>query len=457
MRRGDEPVADRQKKRKKATSVFTLNIGTFIFGVILLYIVISLIIYATTKHISTYQVISGPLAQNQTYTALAVRSETIVTANNDGYVRYYAQDGHRVSKSGAVYSLTQTVSETTGSTELSESALGNVRSLTAQFASSFNPANFGQVYSFKYALAGSILDYAGMDSSDSSTAVVGDASVYMAPESGIVAYSQDGMENISTDNFTADDFSYASYKVENLRTTEKITAGTPVYRLVNDETWSLIVPVSSVQATKLEGNTSIKVRFKKDSTTMTGSLQLFKRADAIYAEITFTSGVIRYVSDRYLEIELITNAEKGLKIPVTSIVSKDFFLVPKDFAVKDEDSSALGFIRRIDKKNGTSGTEFVNATIYASDDDNYYVDMTEFARGDILIRENSTQTFTLDKTGQLSGVYCINRGYTVFRRVEIIDQNEEYCIVKTGTSYGLALYDNIVLDSSTVREDEILF
>ncbi len=457
MRRGDEPVADRQKKRKKATSVFTLNIGTFIFGVILLYIVISLIIYATTKHISTYQVISGPLAQNQTYTALAVRSETIVTANNDGYVRYYAQDGHRVSKSGAVYSLTQTVSETTGSTELSESALGNVRSLTAQFASSFNPANFGQVYSFKYALAGSILDYAGMDSSDSSTAVVGDASVYMAPESGIVAYSQDGMENISTDNFTADDFSYASYKVENLRTTEKITAGTPVYRLVKDETWSLIVPVSSVQATKLEGKTSIKVRFKKDSTTMTGSLQLFKRADAIYAEITFTSGVIRYVSDRYLEIELITNAEKGLKIPVTSIVSKNFFLVPKDFAVKDEDSSALGFIRRIDKKNGTSGTEFVNATIYASDDDNYYVDMTEFARGDILIRENSTQTFTLDKTGQLSGVYCINRGYTVFRRVEIIDQNEEYCIVKTGTSYGLALYDNIVLDSSTVREDEILF
>lgn len=457
MRRGDEQVADRKKKRKKATSVFTLNIGTFIFSVILLYIVISLIIYATTKHISTYQVISGPLAQNQTYTALAVRSETIVTANNDGYVRYYAQDGHRVSKSGAVYSLTQTVPETTGSTELSESALSNVRSLTAQFASSFNPANFGQVYSFKYALAGSILDYAGMDSSDSSTAVVGDASVYMAPESGIVVYSQDGMENISADNFTADDFSYASYKVENLRTTEKITAGTPVYRLVNDETWSLIVPVSSVQATKLEGKTSIKVRFKKDSTTMTGSLQLFKRADAVYAEITFTSGVIRYVSDRYLEIELITNAEKGLKIPVTSIVSKDFFLVPKDFAVKDEDSSALGFIRRIDKKDGTSGTEFVNATIYASDDDNYYVDMTEFVRGDTLIRENSTQTFTLDKTGQLNGVYCINRGYTVFRRVEIIDQNEEYCIVKTGTSYGLALYDNIVLDSSTVREDEILF
>ena len=83
--------------------------------------------------------------------------------------------------------------------------------------------------------------------------------------------------------------------------------------------------------------------------------------------------------------------------------------------------------------------------------------MTEFSEGDVLIKENSTQTFTLSDKGQLNGVYSINRGYTVFRRVEIIDQNEEYCIVRTGTSYGLSLYDKIVLDSSTVREDEILF
>ena len=106
--------------KQKTASLFTLNIGTFIFGVILLYIVISLVVYATTKHISTYQVISGPLAQNQTYTALALRSENVVTANNDGYIRYYAQNGHKVSKSGAVYSLTQSPSESTGSTELSE-------------------------------------------------------------------------------------------------------------------------------------------------------------------------------------------------------------------------------------------------------------------------------------------------------------------------------------------------
>ncbi len=447
----------KEKKQKRASSLLTLNIGTLIFGAILLYILISLFIYATTKHISTYQVISGPLAQNQTYTALAIRKETVVNANNDGYVRYYAQEGRKVKKSGAVYSLSQTQEESTGTTELSEESLSKIRSLTAQFSSSFNPDNFGQVYSFKYSLAGYILDYAGLDKSSDSTATVGDSSVYLAQDAGVVIYAQDGLENVTVDNFTQDNFTYSGYKVENLRTSDHISAGTPVYKLISDESWYLLVPVTTTQASRLEGKSTIKVKFKKDSSTMTGNLELLTKADGMYAKITFSSGMIRFASDRYLDIELVTNAEKGLKIPISAVVSKDFFLVPKAYAVTSDSSTDLGFIRRTQSKDGTYSTEFINATIYASDDDNYYVDMAEFSVGDVLIMENSTQTFTLEKTGQLEGVYNINRGYTVFRRIEIIDQNEEYCIVKTGTSYGLSLYDNIVLDSSTVSEDEILF
>ena len=447
----------KNSRQNRASSLFTFNIGTLIFGAILLYILISLFIYATTKHISTYQVISGPLAQNQTYTALAVREETIITSNNDGYVRYYAQEGRKVKKTGAVYSLSQSPETSSGTTELSDEALSKIRAQTAQFSSAFKPDNFGQVYSFKYSLSGSILDYAGMDKNSDTTAVVGDSSVYLAPDAGVVLYTRDGMENLTVDNFTADDFSYSSYKVENLRTTDHISTGTPVYKLITSEQWSVLVPVTAFQASKLEGKKSIKVKFRKDGSSMTGSLELLAKEDSTYAKITFSSGMVRFASDRYLEIELITNAEKGLKIPISSVVSKDFFLVPKEYAVSLDNSSDLGFIRRTAQKDGTYSTEFVNATIYASDDKNYYVDMTEFSEGDILVMENSTQTFTLKEKGQLNGVYNINRGYTVFRRIEIIDQNEEYCIVKTGTAYGLSLYDNIVLDSSTVSEDEILY
>lgn len=57
----------------------------------------------------------------------------------------------------------------------------------------------------------------------------------------------------------------------------------------------------------------------------------------------------------------------------------------------------------------------------------------------------------------LEGVYCINQGYAVFRRIEILDQNEEYAIVSKNTAYGLARYDHIVRNADKVDEEEILY
>ena len=36
-------------------------------------------------------------------------------------------------------------------------------------------------------------------------------------------------------------------------------------------------------------------------------------------------------------------------------------------------------------------------------------------------------------------------------------KNDEYYIVETGTTNGLNNYDHIVLDGTTVKEDEIVF
>ena len=61
-----------------------------------------------------------------------------------------------------------------------------------------------------------------------------------------------------------------------------------------------------------------------------------------------------------------------------------------------------------------------------------------------------------DDTDTLQGVYNINKGYAVFKQIEVMLQNEEYSIIKTGTSYGIALYDHIALDGSKIQEDELI-
>lgn len=57
----------------------------------------------------------------------------------------------------------------------------------------------------------------------------------------------------------------------------------------------------------------------------------------------------------------------------------------------------------------------------------------------------------------IQGVYNINKGYAVFREVTVIDENEEFCIVEPDNVYSLAAHDHIVLDASTVNDDDIVY
>ena len=63
-----------------------------------------------------------------------------------------------------------------------------------------------------------------------------------------------------------------------------------------------------------------------------------------------------------------------------------------------------------------------------------------------------------DRTTSISAEVSeyINKGYAVFREVNIVDQNEEFCIVNPENTYGLSAHDRIALDACKVKEDEII-
>ena len=91
------------------------------------------------------------------------------------------------------------------------------------------------------------------------------------------------------------------------------------------------------------------------------------------------------------------------------------------------------------------------------DDETFSTSKKKLSSGDLLIKKNSSETFQVGQTGKLTGVYNINKGYTIFRRIEVLYENEEYCIVKEGTSFGLSVYDRIVLNAATVDEDQVIY
>ena len=498
--KGDIPLSDNHNKSKKMPGILAqlrkvvgLNIGTIMFGILFIYMAFSAILYFTTTHIESYQVTSGPLSRNETYTGLAIREETICQAPSSGYITYYAREGSKINASGAVYGLSST--KTASSTaSLTPEELSKVRSDMMSFSKGFNSSKFNSTYSFKYELKGNILQYAesengssapltsdenedetdSNDTSDSTSENIytGNQSICQAQSDGIILYSTDNYEGKTVDTVTAEDFDQNSYHETDLKTSDSVQAGDDVYTIITDERWSLLIPLSEKQAEKLKDRSTIRVKFLKDDMTQTGDFSIITIDGEKYGQIDFNKGLIRYASDRFLDIELVTNTVVGLKVPLTSIVTKDFYVVPSRMATTHNNET--GFMLAGKSKSGKTSTTFQAVIIYASIEDTsvsklavetsgqetpkiYYIDKSAFKEGDAIINPDTGEKYVIGETDTLEGVYCINKGYAVFRRIEILDHNEEYAIVSKNTLYGLSRYDHIVRNADKVKEEDILY
>lgn len=477
-----------QTAGQKIRNVFGLNIGTVMFGILFLYMLFSALLFLTSSHIESYQVISGPLSKNETYTGLALREEQTIKAESNGYLTYFAREGSKINANGAVYGISSTrIPETTA--QLSSSDLAQIRKEMLSFSKSFSTSKFLTTYSFKSVLQGDILQYAGVNGnlitisdgtdgqSESSTAqassvTLGNQTISRAQSDGIVLYSKDGYEEKSVDTLTTEDFNQNSYHKTDLKSKDQIHVGDEVYTILTDERWSLLIPLSKRQAVKLASRTTIRVKFLKDGMSQSGGFSIVEIDGNKYGKIDFSRGLIRYANERFLDIELVTNTVTGLKIPLASIVTKEFYTIPSEFATKNEDSNEIGFMVSSHNENGKTVETFVKSTIYASipidrsgngttdsteEPMLYYVNKTDFHNGDAIINQKNNKKFIVSDVGILEGVYCINKGYAVFRRIELLDQNEEYVIVSGKTAYGLTRYDHIVRNADQVREQDILY
>ena len=127
-------------------------------------------------------------------------------------------------------------------------------------------------------------------------------------------------------------------------------------------------------------------------------------------------------------------------------------MIPETYLFNGGDNTDSAFMVR----NGSNDT-LVFPDIYHEEKGYLYVDPTDLPKGSVLVKQNSVDTYTVgSETSSLQGVYCVNKGYATFKQIELLYQNSNYSIIKNNTSYGLALYDHIVLNGSEVEENSII-
>jgi len=201
----------------------------------------------------------------------------------------------------------------------------------------------------------------------------------------------------------------------------------------------------------------VKVNLKKDNQEIYAKISFIEGKETPILCLSFENSMVRYASERYLDIELILEDETGLKIPKSAETSKEFYVVPNTYLTLGGNSSSDGVMRQQKDSIGNVITEFLQVTVYYEEDEMIYLDPNEFEEGDVLLKPDSSETYSLQETRSLKGVYSINKGYAVFKQINILCESDDYYIIEEGNSFGLSNYDHIALDSKNIKENDVVF
>lgn len=447
----------------------SLNIGVVIFFIIIIYVIFNVFSYLTSSPIAEYEVGQGTIATNHVYHGLILRDETVVYAGQSGYINYYLKNGSKASINDVIYSIDtngdlskKITTATADGTSLSTQDLCDISSKIDTFRNFYDSNTFSSVSLFKAELNSQLAQTLSENALKNLEKVVDSAEANNTfykkkPERpGIIVYYTDGYENVSVENFTADNFITTNYSKNNLDDKVELAANDPAYKRINSESWNVIIQVSDDIIKELGDSSSVKIRFCKDDYTATVPFSVVKKDGNYYLNLSLKTAMIRYVNDRFVDVELVVSEKNGLKIPNSAITSKEFYTIPKEFFTTGGDSSAPSLM--VQDKTGNKGAiNLLQPTIYFESDDAYYVDDESVTAGDIITKSDSSQTYTVGTdVDELTGVYNINKGYAVFKQINILSQNENYTIIETKTSYGIALYDHIALDGSKVKENQLV-
>lgn len=481
-------------KIEKIRKPIDVNIGLFVFLVILVYLGVGVFTFLTNKPVTAYEVLEGSLAVSNRYEGIALRDEVIVDSGAAGYVNYFATEGEKVAFNEVVCCVDETgalrdylvKNSDDGSNILSEKDLLELKNEMINFSSEFDKKNFYLTYDFKYSLRGDVLKFSNRKLLSTLEEIKAQSNLVIpvsSPSTGIVLYTIDGFERKRPEEVNAEWFNKATYEEGKTILTNNtiVSPGDQLFKLTDNENWSIIIAVEPERYQEIIDEQYVKVKFYKNQYESWAKVEGVEGADdGTYIKLSFTNSMISFVQDRYIEVQLLINADKGLKIPNSSIVQKEFYLVPDAYIVTGGDNGGNGLMCKRFTESGEVTVDFVPTEIYCKKtkaevlgidknseeyisnpkeyDEKYcYISVDDIDDNVTVKKTDSDDEYVIAQKASLTGVFNINKGYADFRNIVVLTSNKEYSIVQSGTNYGLLPHDYIALDANSVETDDFVY
>lgn len=447
---------------KKSVNKFELNVGVVMFGIIFIYLLLIIFRYFTTEHTNVYEVRKGSIIQDTIYTGLILRNETLIDAPEDGYIQYYYTELSRISIGHNIFTLSDTVLEDIDFNknneeinELSAIEYSEIKTKIQIFNSSFQENSFSDVYRLKSEITSIINSNDNVERINIlNTLAQNDSShkIYQTEKSGIILYEIDGYEHLTEDNISNESFNKSNYNRTLVSSETFVNKGDEILKLVDDEQWSIYIHLNDNDLNTLKNVSKLEVRCLKDDLILPANFSIVQLNGSNYGKLEFNEGMIRYATDRFLEIELIIDNQEGFKLPLSTVIQKSFFKIPLDFITTGGNNSSQGVL----VKESADRIIFHSLDFFYKDDEYVYISLDRLDLNTVLIQVDTNETYILSETEILNGVYNVNRGYATLRYVNILNKSDEYYIVEEGAYQSLINYDYIVLNGLSIEEGALI-
>ena len=443
----------------------TPGIAFFLILLILMYLIVLGINFLTKSHVSIYEVNTSEISDDSPLAAYVMRTEEVVTADDAGYINYFIPEGSRVAKGNVIYTLDD--NDALRSTLMSlrdekatTTQISPIREQISTFYNSFSPANYTQTADFHFKINNIILEhsrgnlFSAFKKQVKANGIPSSFRKYKATKTGVISYYTDGFESLTVRDISPEIMArYGSTTRKQVAENDQVAIGDPAYKLVTSNDWSLIAELDDDYYNALKNMDSIRVTVLRDGISFNAGITHIDQNGTHLVQLTTSRFMERYINDRFLSIEFGIKRAKGLKIPNSSILKKDYYVVPTEF-VSNINNRYTVVRQYLDEENKTQ-VENIDITSYYVEDDLGYVRDDRLHDGDNLLSPNGG-LFTLATHEIRDGVYSVNEGFCRFKPVDVLYHNKEYSIISDTTRDGLSPFDHIIVDPGELNDDDFI-
>lgn len=456
------------KRRKKR-----IDFVPIFFLLMFIYLSVHIVYFATKEKYPLYEVPRAEsIDENIAFQGLILRDEVSFTTQQSGYVNYYIASGRRAAAGATMYTIDQNgefsemiLASSSSEQNLSESDLEKIVQRIKNLQEDFDSMDFQKVYDTKSAISAIVMDAltaTAIEKLNETMEITGFTRI-ATDRSGIVSFTSDTYDSLKEEQLTIECLKGEGYSKVVSTAGEQKQVGEFVYKLVTDEEFQIYCEMDddTIRACGLDkvaqNTVSVTIYLNKIDEEVTVNMSMVQMSDGNTAvKFSIPKYGSNYADDRYIEFEIVRDNVYGIKIPVTSVIEKDYYMIPLDFVPIGDDYSGNGVL----KQSETGEAVFVKFDSYKIDREAgwYYVWTDELSIGSVLLKVDSEETYQIITKEPITGVYEANQGYTEFKIVTILQKTEDqkYYLIKPKVSFGISAFDYIVIEASKVTEGQVL-